>query len=692
VRIVTLGAGPAGLYFSLLMKKEDPAHEVTVLERNPPDATYGWGVVFSEETLGALRDADRPTYDEITDTFAKWNAIDIRYRGETVRSRGHAFSAISRKVLLNILQRRCLELGVELRFLIEVEAGSPLIDPGSADLIVGADGVNSLVRNKYVDAFGPTLDVHRTKFVWFGTDLVFKAFTFIFRENEHGLFQVHAYPFDAETSTFIVECPEATWRRAGLDQASEEESIAYCQKLFAEDLEGHSLLSNRSLWVSFVTVKNQTWHQGNIVLVGDSAHTAHFTIGSGTKLAMEDAVSLAQSLQRKQDLETALTEYEMDRQPIVERFQQAALESSSYFENVSRYAAFDPTQFAFNLLTRSGRITHLELEKRDPQFVGRVDSLFASLDEPKRVVAPPPMFAPLRLAELDIPNRVAMSFETGDSSGAGLILTGFVAVSAHGRIGPETPGLYMDEQAQRWRESVDAVHDSTPAKVAIRLGHSGARGATRPPKDGLDRPLREGAWPLMAASAIPYTRRSQVPHPLTPEKMREVTEDFVSAASRATEAGFDVLEVDLSHGFLLASFLSPLTNRREDDYGGSLENRMQYPLEVLDAVRAVWPPDKPLAVRLTATDWVDGGFDLEEAVEVARALKGHGCDIVQVVAGQTVERDKPAYGRFYLVPYSDRIRNEAGIPTLVGGGLSWFDEINTILAAGRADMCLLDPR
>jgi anthraniloyl-CoA monooxygenase len=712
MRIVTLGAGPAGLYFSLLMKKSDPSHHVTVIERNPADATYGWGVVFSEETLGALRDADRPTFDEITETFAKWNAIDIRYRGETIRSRGHAFSAIARKRLLQILQRRCASLGVELEFLREVGDPSEL---GQADLIVAADGVNSLIRRAMEEVFRPTLDVHGTKFAWFGTDLVFGAFTFVFRESEHGLFQVHGYPFDAHTSTFIVECPEETWRRAGLDEATEEESIAYCEKLFADDLAGHSLLSNRSSWISFVTLRNQSWHEGNVVLLGDAAHTAHFTIGSGTKLAMEDAVALATALERHDELEPALVDYELERQPAVERFQQAATESATYFENVKRYATFEPIQFAFNLLTRSGRITHLELEKRDPPLVREVDAWFADATargartkDAGRAIAPPPAFAPFVIGSYRLTNRVASSPQSEDDgrdgspaealrdrmvraarSGVGLVLTEFVAVSAHGRITEGTPGLYEEEHATAWRRIVEALRDGASARIGVRLGHAGARGATGPRRDGVDRPLRRGGWPLLAASDVRYTPWARRPHPMTADKFRDVKEDFVTAAERAAAAGFDLLELDLSHGYLLAGFLSPLTNQRTDAYGGSSENRTRYPLEVFDAVRHVWPDDRPLAVRLTAADWARGGLDPDESLSVAAALKKLGCDLIEPVAGQATGRDRPNYGRFFLVPFSDRIRNEAGMPTLVGGNLTTADEMNTILAAGRADLCLL---
>jgi anthraniloyl-CoA monooxygenase len=712
VRIGIIGGGPSGLYFAALMKRSDPGHEITLLERNPADATFGWGVVFSEETLGAFRDADFETYTEITDTFARWGAIDVRYRGDAVRSRGHVFSAIARKRLLHILQQRCSSLGVELVF--EHEFGG-LSELDAFDLVVGADGVRSTIRRELASAFLPSEDVHSTRFIWFGTDLVFDAFTFIFRENEHGLFQVHGYPFDAETSTFIVECPEETWRRAGLDAATEGETIAYCEALFSEELAGHHLLSNRSTWINFVTLRCESWHADNVVLMGDAAHTAHFTIGSGTKLAMEDAIALAEAFQRHPDMEKALLEYEMERQPVVERFQDAARESATYFENVRRYAAFDPLQFSFNLLTRSGRITHLELEKRDPSFVRRVDGRFASATADAaardRLVAPPPLFAPLRLGGVSVTNRVTLSPVAQDDAvdgvpgtghaerlvaaaeaGAGLVLTDFVAVSAQGRITPGTAGAYADAHADAWSDIVARIHTGSEARAGLQIGHAGARAATRPRREGVDRPLADGGWPLIAASESRYTKLAQTTAAVDGERLPAVVSEFVAAARRAAASGFDLLEINMAQGYLLGGFLSPLTNRRTDRYGGSPEGRATFPLEVFDAVRSAWPDDRPLAVALLASDWARGGFDVDDAVAVARMLRDRGCNLIRPLAGATTIRDAPVYGRFFLVPFSDRIRNEAGLPTLVGGNLTTNDEINTILAGGRADLCLIDPR
>jgi anthraniloyl-CoA monooxygenase len=760
VRIGILGGGPAGLYFALLMKKADPRHQVRVIERNPPDATFGWGVVFSEETLGALRDADYETYVEITDTFAKWNAIDVLYRGETVRSRGHAFSGIARKQLLRILQSRCRQLGVQLEFEREVADLEPF---SGDDLVVAADGVNSLARRLLEPRFEPTLDPHSTKYAWFGADLAVDAFTFIFRDTEHGLFQVHAYPFDAHTSTFIVEAHESTWRRAGLDRMTEEEGLRFCEDLFRPELGDHKLLSNRSIWFSFVTLRNRNWHHGNVVLLGDSAHTAHFTIGSGTKLAMEDSISLATAFLRyPNDLEAALTWYELDRQPVVERFQEAARESATYFESVARYGGFEPIQFAFNLLTRSGRITHLELEKRDPRFVASVDRWFArtakvrttptkirttptglgtpaqdhavaaaagtpaqdhavatAAGDPTKgvgdvrgpLLAPPPLFAPFTAGGLELPNRVVLSppseddavegrlggrsrgeLERAVAAGAGLVLTEHVAVTADGRITPGTPGLYDDEQAAAWRAVVERARSGGNARIGIRLSHAGRRGSTRPRRSGIDRPLRTGGWPLIAPSAISYLAGGPVPRELTEPELREVAEAFAAAAARAATAGFDLLALDAAHGYLLASFLSPLTNRRQDAYGGSAERRLRFPLEVVDAIRAAWPSDRPVAVTLQADDCTPRGLQLDDAVGIAARLREHGCDLVEVASGWTIPADRPDYRRYYLVPASDRIRNEAGVATIAGGNLTTADDVSTILAAGRADLCLLDPR
>jgi anthraniloyl-CoA monooxygenase len=706
MRIGVLGGGPAGLYFALLAKRADPGHEVTVVERNAPDATFGWGVVFSEETLGALRDADYPSYVEITDTFARWNAIDVVYGGRTVRSRGHVFSAIARKRLLEILQRRCREVGVELSFRreapdLEVFAGR--------DLVVAADGVNSTARRLLGPHLRPALDHHRSRFIWFGTDLVLDAFTFIFRNTPHGMFQVHAYPFDADTSTFIVECTEATWRAAGLDQAGESESIAACQDLFAPELGGRKLLSNRSLWISFVTVRCQSWHHGNVVLLGDAAHTAHFTIGSGTKLAMEDAVALGQALQRHPDsLEAAFTDYELERQPVVERFQEAARDSATWFENVGRYDGFDPVQFACNLLTRSGRIGHLELTRRDPGFAASVDRFFAG--RPGTLLPPPPLFAPLGQRQVTLANRVALAVAGEDdasdgrlsgeagrrlaeaaAAGPGAVVSELAAVTPEGRVTPGTPGLWADDQAEPWAAVAREVagHGST---LAVRLGHAGRRGATRRRRSGIDRPLPGGGWPLLAASAIPYTPASPVPKAAEPADLDRVADAFAAAAGRAAGAGVDVLLLDLAHGYLLGGFLSPLANRRTDELGGSPEGRLRFPLRVVDAVRVAWPADRPLWAALTVTDWAPGGVEPEEAVAAARALAGAGCDLIQVTAGQTTAVTRPDYGRFHLVGWSDLVRNDAGVPTVVGGRLTTADEVNTVLAAGRADLCLLDPR
>ncbi len=673
MRISILGAGPAGLYLAILMKRADPAHEIEVVERNAPDATFGWGVVFSEETLGALRDADHPTYTQITDTLARWETLDVRYRGRLLRSRGHRFSAIARKLLLELLQRRCRELGVELRFGVEVEDPETL----DADLVVGADGVNSVVRRSRAEAFGAKVAPEGCKFIWFGTDLVFDAFTFIFRDTDHGLFQVHAYPFDEHLSTFIVECPEAVWRRAGLHEADEAESIAFCEELFAPELAGHRLLSNRSLWLSFQKVRNRTWHDGRYVLLGDAAHTAHFTIGSGTKLAMEDAVALAQAFVRHgDDVEAALVDYELERVPVVERFQDAASDSAAYFERVGRTTHLEPMQFAFNLITRSGRISHTNLQQRDAGFVRVLDAWFAG---DARGVAPPPMFVPLRLGEVTLANRIVS--RTGATGGAGLVLSDFVAVSAEGRVSPQTP-VVDAAPLERW---VGEAH-AAGAAFALALGHSGRRGATQPPAFGVDVPLRDGAWPLLSASAIPYGPFGAMPREADAEDLARVRGEFAAGAARAAEAGVDVVELNFAHGYLVGSFLSPLTNHRDDEYGS---DRLRFALEVLEAVRDAWPQDRVLAVRLSVTDWARRGLAVDDGIEIARALAAAGAQLVEVAAGQTVPGGDPQYRRGYLTALSERVRTEARVPTLVGGWLTTPDQVNTVIAAGRADLCLL---
>jgi anthraniloyl-CoA monooxygenase len=714
LRIHILGGGPAGLYLAILLKKRDPSHDIRIFERNAPDDTFGWGVVFSDETLGNLEEADAESYAAIRRSFAYWDAIDIHHRGERVRSRGHGFCGLSRKQLLAILQDRARALGVELRFRADVEDIEALRD---CDLFVGADGVNSRVRARYEHVFRPHVDLRKCRYIWLGSPQRFEAFTFSFRENEHGVFQIHAYQFDGQTSTVIVECDEQSWRNAGLDRATTEESIAYCERVFAEELGGAPLHENRSRWIQFPTVSLERWHHENVVLIGDAAHTAHFSVGSGTKLALEDAIALASALDAPLEgpsaLGGALARYEEDRRPWVGRVQRSAQQSLEWFENVRRYSGMEPTPFAFSLLTRSRRITHENLRLRDPELVERADRWFLEhVGEPAPSAGEKPrtpMFTPFSLRGLRLENRVVVSpmcqYMAEDGlpndwhlvhlgsraiGGAGLVMAEMTDVSPEGRITPGCTGLWSEAHATAWKRVVDFVHAQSRAKIGIQLGHAGRKGSTKRPWEGReDEPLAQGAWETIAPSPLPYREGMPAPRAMDRDDMDTVRAQFVRAAELAEHAGFDLLEVHFAHGYLLSSFLSPLSNRREDEYGGSLENRMRFPLEVFDAVRAVWPSQKPMSVRISATDWVEGGFTDDDAVVLSRALRDHGCDLVDVSTGQTSPDAKPVYGRMYQTPFADRIRHEVGIPTLTVGNITSADQINTILLAQRADLCAL---
>ena len=712
VKIVSIGGGAAGVYFAILMKAADADHDITVVERNRPDDTFGFGVVFSDATLENFAAADRDTHAAITASFAHWDDIDIHYQGQVLTSTGHGFAGLARQRLLDILYQRARELGVKLEFEREVVDVDPWAD---ADLILAADGVNSIVRSRQAEHFAPQIDWRPNRFVWLGTTCPFRAFTFIFKANGHGLWRVHAYRYDAQHSTFILETTEETWRRAGLDDATEDDTVAFTEALFARELEGHRVLKNRSLWRSFPTVRNARWHHGRIVLIGDAAHTAHFSVGSGTKLAMEDAIALAAALQRHRHVETALDAYEAERRPEVEAIQRAAQVSLEWFEQTERYhGRLAPLQFAFSLLTRSLRVSHENLRVRDPKFVEAVDRWFAAqaADAARVTVTsqspPPPMFTPLRLRGLMLPNRIVVSpmcqYSAEDGTpgdwhlvnlgsravgGAGLVIAEMTDVSRPGRITPGCTGMYKPEHVVAWKRVVDFVHAHTPARIALQIAHAGRKGSTRRLWEGIDEPLVDGNWPLISASPIPYFPHSQVPKAMDRRDVDEVREQFVRATRMAVEAGFDMLEIHMAHGYLLASFISPLTNHRRDEYGGSITNRLRYPVEIFDAVRAVWPDAKPISVKISATDWADGGLSLDDAVVVARTLANHGCDIITVSTGQTVPWQRPVYGRLYQTPFSDRIRHEAGIATMTVGNIASYADVNSILAAGRADLAVL---
>ncbi len=713
MKIVCIGGGPAGLYFALLMKKLNPDHVIQVYERNRPYDTFGWGVVFSDQTLENLAGADEETKAEILAALAYWDDIDVHFKGRTLKSGGHGFCGIERKALLNILQHRAEGLGVELIFEHDVEGVADFPD---ADLIVACDGINSAVRTAFADHFKPSLDIRANRFIWLGTHKLFDAFTFIFAETEWGWFQVHAYRFNETTSTFIVETPEETWRAAGLDAMSQEESIAFCQGLFADWLDGHELMTNAThlrgsaAWINFQRVSNETWIKDNIVLMGDAAHTAHFSIGSGTKLAMEDAIALAHYFAIMPDAEIAdvLGAYQDERMLEVVKLQSAARNSTEWFEHVARYAPLEPEQFAYSLLTRSQRVAHENLRLRDKTWLEDYERWFdakAGLDGDRPVA---PMFTPFSLRQMTVQNRIVVSpmatYSARDGvpgdfhlvhlgaraqGGAGLVFTEMTCVAPEGRISPGCTGLWNDEQEGAWTRIVDFVHAHSPAKICLQLGHAGPKGSTGLGWDGADEPLNEGNWPLIGASPIAWSEHNQVPREATRADMDEIKGQFVAAVGRAKRAGFDMIELHAAHGYLLSAFISPLTNKRGDEYGGSLDNRLRFPLEVFDAMRAAWPADKPMSVRISATDWHDDGLSGDDAVELARAFAAHGADLIDVSAGQTTIDAEPVYGRMFQTPFADAIRNEAGVATMAVGAIYQPDHVNSIIAAGRADLAAL---
>ncbi|MCG6662781.1 bifunctional salicylyl-CoA 5-hydroxylase/oxidoreductase [Billgrantia kenyensis] len=717
MRIACLGGGPAGLYFAISMKLHDPAHEIVVLERNRPDDTFGWGVVLSDETLDNLAANDAVSAARIREHFAYWDDIAVVHDGVRTVSTGHGFCGIGRHRLLLLLQERARELGIELRF--ESDVSDTAIDElrREFDLVLAADGLNSRTRQRYAEHFQPDIDVRACKFVWLGTHQTFDdAFTFIFEKTEHGWVWAHAYQFDADTATFIVECSEATWQAFGFGEMSQQESIAVCERIFARHLGGHALMTNAnhirgSAWINFPRVLCARWSHDNVVLMGDAAATAHFSIGSGTKLALESAIALAEYLHREPDMASAFARYEEERRTEVLRLQSAARNSTEWFEQVERYLDLDPVQFNYSLLTRSQRISHENLRLRDPEWLGSAERWFQARAG-NEGSARAPMFAPFQLRDMALANRVVVSpmaqykaldgrptdwhfvhYAERAKGGAGLVYTEMTCVSPEGRITPGCPGLYAPEHEAAWKRLCDFVHAETPAKLCAQIGHSGPKGSTQLGWQEMDAPLAEGNWPILAASAVAWSERNQVPRAMDRADMDRVREEFVAAARMAERAGFDMLEVHAAHGYLLSSFITPLTNRRDDDYGGSLENRMRYPLEVIRAVRAAWPAHKPLAVRISANDWVgDEGVTPDEAVEIARLLQAAEVDIVDVSAGQTSTRAQPQYGRMFQTPFSDRIRNETGMATMAVGNIYQADHVNSILMAGRADLvCLARP-
>ena len=708
-RIVCMGGGPAGLYSAILFKKALPQARVEIFERNQPDDTFGWGVVFSDKTMGNFQVADAPSHQRIVEEFHHWDDIDVHFKGQMVRSGGHGFAGIARKKLLNILQERAAALGVQQSFQTELEDDGQFDD---ADLVVVSEGVNSKTRARHAAVFEPDIDVRKCRFIWLGTTQKFSAFTFAFEKTEHGWFQIHAYQFSKDLSTVIVETREETWAAHGLDRATTDQSIEFCQQLFAKHLDGAPLITNAkhlrgSAWLNFNRVVCKRWHDGKRVLIGDAAHTAHFSIGSGTKLAMEDAISVSQHLKYARDVEAGLVTYQSERSIEALKLQNSARNRMEWFENVARYENLEPLQFTYSLLSGSQRIGHANLKLRDPDFIQRVEQDLAQRCQVFE--SRPPMFLPFRLRDMQLTNRVVVSpmaqyrardgvpddwhlvhYGARATGGAGLLFTEMTCTSDDARITPGCTGMWNEAQSAGWRRIVDFVHAESEARICLQIGHAGRKGSTQLGWERADHPLAQGNWPLWAPSPLPYLPGiSQVPQALDRARMQFITQEFVRSAQLGAAAGFDMLELHMAHGYLLASFLSPLTNQRDDDYGGVVANRLRFPLEVLAAVRAAWPAQKPLSVRISASDWAQGGLSEADLIQIARALVAGGADILDISSGQTVPTQKPVYGRMWQTPFSDLVRNLLNTPTIAVGNIYEADHVNSIVAAGRADLCAL---
>lgn len=706
MKIDIVGGGPGGLYFAILMKKAWPDYDVSIYEQNRAEDTFGFGVVFSDETLGNFLSYDPDSYQSITSAFAYWDEIDFVFQGETIRTAGHGFCGCGRMELLVLLQARCQELGVNLNFECGIKDLAQFAD---ADLIVGADGINSIVRETYKNHFKPSFDWRRNKFVWFGSTKPYDAFTFDFATNQHGPWVLGAYQYNSDLSTWIIEAPEETWKNAAAEVEDLDEAglMAYMENLWADKLGGHKLVANKSVWRTFPTIRNENWHHENIVLMGDALHTAHYSIGSGTKLAMEDAIALFEAFKVHDNVADALPAYAAARKTETEILQHAAEVSVVWTENVQRYWDMDPIQATYSMLTRSKQVTHENLRLRDPKFIEDVETWFRAQQAESNASAP--MFQPLHLRDMKLVNRVMVSpmdmYSAEDGTigdfhfvhfgslafgGAGLIFSEMVCVSEEARITPGCAGLYTDAHIPAWKKSIDFVHENSDAKFCLQIGHAGRKGSTRVAWEGMDKPLKENNWPLIAPSALPFYPESQTPREMTRADMDQVKADFVATTKRAIETGTDMIELHMAHGYLLSSFITPVSNQRSDDYGGSLENRLRFPLEIFDAVRATWPEEKPMSVRLSASDWVgDAGIEGDETVKIATLFKDHGCDIIDVSAGQTTPDAEPIYGRMFQTWFSEQVRLEAKIPTIAVGNITSWDQVNTIIAAGRADVVAL---